>query len=94
MTDIKTYSPSKELSQNAHITPEKYDAMYNGSINQPDIFWAVQSKRIDWFKQPTIIKNTNFEGDVSIKWYEDGVLNACWNCLDRHLEENGEKIAF
>ena len=39
----ETFPPSKETLENARIKPEQYDAMYNGSINQPDIFWAVQS---------------------------------------------------
>lgn len=84
----------EEISENAHVNEDKYEAMYNGSISQPDIFWAVQSKRIDWIKKPTKIKNTSFEGDVSIKWYEDGTLNACYNCIDRHLPEHADKTAF
>lgn len=89
------YKPSKEIVENAHVTPDKYQAMYKGSIEQPDIFWAVQAKRISWYKQPTVIKNTSFEGDVSIKWYEDGKLNACYNCVDRHVENgNGNDVAF
>lgn len=89
------YKPSKEIVENAHVTPDKYEAMYKGSIEQPDIFWAVQAKRISWYKQPTVIKNTSFEGDVSIKWYEDGKLNACYNCVDRHVENgNGNDVAF
>ena len=81
--------PSPEILNNVNITEDQYDAMYKGSIEQPDIFWAVQAKRLDWVKKPTKIKNTSFEGDVSIKWYEDGVLNACYNCVDRHVE-NGK----
>ncbi|MFN3700543.1 MAG: acetate--CoA ligase [Alphaproteobacteria bacterium] len=83
------FPPSPKIVENAHVTAEKYRAMYQGSVNQPEIFWAVQAKRIDWMKQPTKIKNTSFEGDVSIKWYEDGSLNACYNCVDRHVQ-NGK----
>ncbi|MBL4589986.1 MAG: acetate--CoA ligase, partial [Alphaproteobacteria bacterium] len=90
----QSFSPSKDIIENTHVTAGKYEAMYNGSIAQPEMFWAVQSKRIDWFKQPTIIKNTSFEGDIPIKWYEDGTLNACYNCVDRHLENDGNKVAF
>jgi len=89
------FKPSKAIVENAHITQEKYKAMYQGSVNLPDVFWAVQAKRMSWFKQPTKIKNTSFEGDVSIKWYEDGRLNACYNCVDRHVENGkGEDIAL
>lgn len=91
----KVFPPSKSITENLNITSEQYDAMYKGSIEQPDIFWAVQAKRLDWFQKPTKIKNTSFEGDVSIKCYEDGVLNACYNCVDRHVEAgHGDDIAL
>ena len=89
-----SYAPSKDILKNVKISEEQYDAMYKGSIEQPEIFWAVQAKRIDWFKKPTKIKNTDFTGDVSIKWFEDGILNACFNCVDRHLPEKENDIAL
>jgi len=96
MTD--TYKPSASITNNVGISEAQYDAMYQGSINQPDIFWAVQAKRLDWFKKPTKIKNTSFGSkenpEVSIKWYEDGTLNACYNCVDRHLPEKENDIAL
>ncbi|MGH1397592.1 MAG: acetate--CoA ligase [Alphaproteobacteria bacterium] len=89
------YKPSSDILSNVGVSEEQYEAMYRGSIEQPDVFWAVQGKRLDWFKRPSKIKNTSFEGDVSIKWYEDGVLNACYNCVDRHVERgNGETTAL
>ncbi|MGB0720500.1 MAG: acetate--CoA ligase, partial [Bdellovibrionales bacterium] len=95
MHNNETYPPSAEITNNANISENQYEAMYKGSVEQPDIFWAVQAKRLDWIKKPTKIKNTSFEGDVSIKWYEDGVLNACYNCVDRHVENGkGDDIAL
>ena len=94
MSEEKIFAPSPEILEQARISPEQYEAMYNGSVNEPDVFWAVQSQRLDWFKKPTIIKNTSFEGDVNIKWYEDGVLNACYNCVDRHLPEKENDTAL
>ncbi len=44
--------------------------------------------------QPTTIKNTSFEGDVSIKWFEDGTLNASAACLDAHLTQRGDQVAI
>lgn len=89
------FKPSDDILKSVNITEEQYEAMYKGSIEQPDIFWAVQAKRLDWVKKPTKIKNTSFEGDVSIKWYEDGILNASYNCVDRHVENGkGEDIAL
>ncbi len=89
-----TYPPSAAILDHTNISEAQYDAMYNGSINQPEIFWAVQAKRLDWFKKPTKIKNTSFEGDISIKWYEDGILNACYNCVDRHLPTKENDVAL
>ena len=69
--------------------------MYAESIADPESFWNKHGKRIDWIKPYTKIKNTKYsKEDVSIKWYEDGTLNACWNCVDRHLEEYGDQIAI
>ena len=62
--------------------------MYARSIKDPNAFWAEQAKRIHWYKTPTKIKNTSFgPGDVSIKWFEDGVTNVAYNCIDRHLAQ-------
>jgi acetyl-CoA synthetase len=90
----ETFQPSKDILDHVLISEDKYNAMYNGSVLQPDIFWAVQAQRLDWFKKPTKIKNTSFEGDVSIKWYEDGILNAAHNCIDRHLPSKTKDVAF
>lgn len=84
MTEI--YKPSKETLKLAQISAEEYEAEYKRSITDPNGFWGDMAKRIDWFKSPTIIKNTSFKSPVSIKWYEDGVLNACYNCVDRHAK--------
>ncbi len=81
------YKPSPEILKRAHISKEKYDELYQESIDNPNEFWGRMASRIDWFKKPTIIKNANFYSPVSIKWYEDGILNACYNCVDRHLPE-------
>ncbi len=94
MTDIPTFPPSKDLQKSAHITPDKYKAMYERSMADPDGFWAEIGQRLTWFKNPTKIKNTSFNSPVSIKWYEDGVLNASYNCIDRHLPARANDIAL
>ncbi len=88
------FSPSDEIQKNANISKEQYETMYKESIKDPEGFWATQAERIDWFKKPTIIKNTSFTSPVSIKWYEDGELNACYNCIDRHLPEKEDVTAL
>ena len=91
----KLYPPSKEFVANAHINEAQYKEMYEASINDPEAFWGEQGKRLDWITPYTKVKNTTFAyPDVSIKWYEDGELNVCANCVDRHLETRGDQVAI
>ncbi|WP_420860006.1 acetate--CoA ligase [Marivivens marinus] len=95
MSESKTYPPSADFVANAHITAEKYDAMYAASIADPDAFWAEHGKRIDWIKPFTKVKNVNYGyPNVSIKWFEDGELNVSANCIDRHLATRGDQTAI
>lgn len=80
--------------KDAHITPEGYDTLYKQSMSDPNSFWADVAKRLSWTKFPTIIKNTSFHSPVTIKWFEDGVLNASYNCIDRHLPHKKDDIAL
>lgn len=91
----KVYPVSPEVAAQAHIDNAKYEAMYEQSINDPDTFWGEEGKRLDWFKPYTKVKNTSFDPhNVSIRWFEDGTLNASYNCLDRHLETRGDQVAI
>ena len=64
-----------------------------GRSRIPDGFWAEQARRIDWVQWPTQIANWSFD-PVDIKWYEDGILNLCHNCVDRHLEARSDQVAI
>ncbi|HEU0118698.1 MAG TPA: AMP-binding protein, partial [Alphaproteobacteria bacterium] len=92
MSDIVPINP--ERAKSAWIDEAKYKAMYKQSIEQPDAFWGEQGKMLDWFKPYTKVKNTSFDGDVSIKWFEDGALNVAHNCIDRHLSKRGDQVAI
>ena len=93
MTDV--YPASKEFIATAHANAETYSAMYAESVANPDVFWGRQGQRIDWITPYTLVKNTDFNfGQVSIKWYEDGVLNVAANCIDRHLATRGDQTAI
>src|SRR5690242_7783189 len=83
-----------EVAQHALVNAERYQEMYRRSMSDPDGFWAEEAKRLDWIKFPTRIKNTSFTGNVDIKWFEDGVLNAAATCLDRHLATRGDQVAI
>ncbi|MGO1500505.1 MAG: acetate--CoA ligase [Marinobacter sp.] len=95
MTDKHLYPVSPDVAKRALLNREQYDEMYRQSIDDPDAFWGEHGKRIDWIKPYTKVKNTTFEyEDLSIKWFEDGQLNASVNCLDRHLETRGDQTAI
>jgi acetyl-CoA synthetase len=85
---------SAEWAKRAHADAKKYAAMYEQSLKDPDGFWREQAKRIDWIKPFTKVKNTSYQGNVSIKWFEDGVLNLSANCVDRHLAKRGDQVAI
>ena len=69
--------------------------MYRESVNSPETFWNNHGKRIDWIKPYTKVTDVSYKKeDVYIKWYEDGTLNASFNCLDRHLKTKGENTAI
>ena len=82
------------VAAKAHVTAEGYRAMYERAAQDPDGFWAAEAVRIAWIKPPTKIKNTSFVAPVSIKWFEDGTLNASVSCLDRHLALRGDQTAI
>ena len=93
--DAAEYPVTQEWARKAHIDNERYLEMYAHSIRDPEGFWAEQAKRIDWFRAPTIVKNVDYgPPEVSIRWYEDGVLNVSHNCLDRHLASRGDRTAI
>jgi acetyl-CoA synthetase len=85
---------SADWAKRAWCDDARYQAMYKRSIDDPDGFWREQAARIDWIKPFTKVKNTTFQGNVSITWFEDGVLNASANCLDRHLARRGDQTAI
>ncbi len=94
-TAIEVFAPSENIIKNAHISTAQYEEMYKRSLDDPEGFWAEMAQRITWFKDPTIIKNTSYDtNDLYIKWYEDGVLNACYNCIDRHIPARENQVAI
>ena len=93
--DEKVYYPDSQNSKSFKIDKKKYNEMYKESISNPEKFWGNMGNRIDWINPFTKVKNTSFShDDVSIKWYEDGTLNISYNCIDRHLKKNRDKVAI
>ena len=82
------------LAQTAHVKADDYQKNYKHAVENPDAFWGDIGKRLTWFKPYTKVKNASFDGDVSIRWYEDGELNACYNAVDRHLPHKANHTAL
>jgi acetyl-CoA synthetase len=94
MSDIDIVPVKPAIAASALMNRDQYNLKAAQAAAEPDAFWAEEAKRLDWIKAPTKIKNTSFQGDVSIKWFEDGTLNVAANCLDRHLAERGDQVAI
>ena len=89
------YKPSNKIVENAHINKLKYEEMYKESISNPIKFWGEHGKRIDWIKNYEKVRDFSYDQkNLYIKWFEDGTLNASYNCIDRHLKNNGNKTAI
>jgi acetyl-CoA synthetase len=95
MTDRDVYPVSPEWAARAHMDRKAYEAARVAARETPDAFWAEQAGRLDWITPPTVIKDVSFDReDFRIRWFADGVLNVCFNCVDRHLPERADQTAI
>ncbi|WP_324749754.1 acetate--CoA ligase [Sphingomonas sp. LY54] len=85
--------PPADAIRDTHCTAAQYETLYRRSLEDPDGFWREQMQRIDWVKEPAKIANWSFD-PVDIRWFEDGVLNLCYNCVDRHLPARADDTAL
>ncbi|MEE8426894.1 MAG: AMP-binding protein, partial [Woeseiaceae bacterium] len=93
MTDI--YPVDAETKARALIDADGYDKMYAQSVDDSAAFWAEQAQRIDWIKPFTKCKDVSFaRDDLHVRWFYDGTLNVCYNCVDRHLDAKGDDVAI
>jgi acetyl-CoA synthetase len=94
MTQVKVYPIPPEISVFAHLNAEQYQRMYAKSLEDPTGFWAEQARQfVTWQREWHTVSNWDFT-TARIRWFEGGQLNACFNCLDRHLETRGDQIAI
>ena len=89
----RTVIPLSAHPQAGRISEDDYFRLYQHSLDDPDGFWGEHGARLDWIKPYTKVRDASFDGDVRIAWYEDGTLNACYNCIDRHLGRRGDQVA-
>jgi acetyl-CoA synthetase len=95
MSEKLIYPVVDEIADNALIKANEYEELYHQSIDHPEEFWGNVGERIDWIKPYTQVKSVSFDKkDLHIEWYSDGTLNACVNCVDRHLETRGDQTAI
>jgi acetyl-CoA synthetase len=93
MTDI--YPVKDEVRERALIDADDYEKMYARSVEDNEGFWAEQAGRIDWMQPFTKVKDVSFaRDDVHIRWFYDGTLNVCYNCVDRHLDSKSDDVAI
>ena len=85
MSEDPIFHVKPAIAASAGVNAERYRLMCNHAARDTEHFWEEQASRLDWIHFPTMMKNTSFEDDVSIRWFEDGTLNVSVNCLDRHL---------
>jgi acetyl-CoA synthetase len=98
MSDV--YDPHDRICGESHITSmDDYRAMHKESVDEPAAFWGKIAAQFHWDATPSKEKflEYNFDcnkGPVSVKWMQDSRTNLSYNCLDRHLEKDGGKVAF
>ncbi len=95
MTDPDLYPVPADWAASAHMDRAAYEAARRAARETPDAFWAEQARRLDWITPPTRIKDVSFaRDDFRIRWFDDGVLNVCFNCVDRHLAYRADQTAI
>jgi acetyl-CoA synthetase len=93
MSDLYPVKP--EFAAQSRINRDQYLHAYRESIEQPEVFWGKAAERLDWIRKPTRIKDVSYAlEDFHVRWYDDGILNASVNCLDRQLATRGDKTAI
>ncbi|MFT7559800.1 MAG: acetyl-CoA synthetase [Flavobacteriales bacterium] len=94
MSEIIVHPVPEDFKKTAHITPEKYHAMYQHSINDPDGFWGEQAETfLTWQKKWQSVHNCDMRNG-KVSWYEGAKLNVTENCIDRHLSTRGDQTAI
>ena len=93
--DKTIYPVPAATKERTLVTQAQYEEMYARSVNDNEGFWADQAQRVDWIKPFTKIKDVSYaKDDLHIRWFEDGTLNACYNCVDRHLADKADDVAI
>ncbi len=91
---IKSYKIPPDFLKHSNINLKQYKTLYRQSIKKPGHFWATQAKKfISWFSPWKKISTGSLK-KLNMRWFVGGKLNACYNCVDRHLETRTNQIAI
>ena len=95
MSEHHVYPVSKDLLGGSLINNDQYNELYARSVSDPAGFWSDMGERLDWMKKFTEVRDVSYDkNNLHIRWYQDGTLNACVNCVDRHLKDRGDQTAI
>ena len=95
LNDPAEFPVPDDYAKTTRINAARYAALYKESIENPDQFWREQADRLDWMVPFTRIEDVCWDkDDLHIRWFDDGVLNASVNCVDRHLPERANDTAI
>ncbi len=85
-----------DFYRNRHgIDPQQWQRWHQQALEDPETFWAAQARRLHWFTPFTEVRDCHYgHRQVRIRWFADGALNACHNCIDRHLPEKADDTAL
>ena len=91
---MKIYSVSEKQKKNSEITEADFESEYLESINNPKKFWKEKAEEtLEWFSNWDEVISSNLE-EGKVEWFKNGKLNACFNCVDRHLKNYSNKTAI
>jgi len=90
----EVYPVKEHIRDSAHIqSMDEYERLYRLSLDNPQWFWSEQAKLLDWFHPWNTVFDADYD-EVDFAWFSGGRLNACYNCVDRHLEKKGDQTAM
>ncbi|MFN2371236.1 MAG: acetate--CoA ligase [Candidatus Krumholzibacteriia bacterium] len=93
-TPRELYGPNPDVAARAHIgSMEEYERQYRLSLDDPATFWGREAEHISWFHKWREVVDNDYE-NVDFAWFLGGRLNACYNCVDRHLNDKGDQAAI
>ncbi len=95
MSETRIHPVNDYFREHGLVDERGYLEMYRHSLEEPERFWSEQARIVDWSKPFTNVKDVSFaKDDLHIRWFDDGELNVCYNCVDRHLDARGDEPAI